>query len=94
MHIVDIIWLPHIVDKLAWKHSIEPEEINQVLFSDPFYRKVQNGHTRGEHVYSAFGRTDAGRYLVVFFIYKLTREALILSTRKMTKRERQLYERS
>lgn len=94
MHIIDIIWLPRIIDKLAWKHSLEPEEINQVLFSNPHYRKVQNGHTDGEHVYSAFGRTDAGRYLIIFFIYKLTHEALILSARTMTKRERKQYEQS
>lgn len=94
MHIIDIIWLPRIIDKLAWKHSLEPEEINQVLFSNPHYRKIQNGHTPGEHVYSALGRTDAGRYLIIFFIYKLTHEALILSARNMTKRERKQYEQS
>lgn len=33
MRIVDIIWLPHIIDKLAWKHRVEPEEVDQVLFS-------------------------------------------------------------
>lgn len=49
MRIVDIIWLPQVVDKLGWK--------------------------------------------IVFFIYKPSREALILSARDMDKRERRQYER-
>ena len=40
---------------------------------------MNRGHFRGEDVYRALGQTDAGRYLVVFYIDKLTREALILS---------------
>jgi uncharacterized DUF497 family protein len=34
---------------------------------------------------------SAGRYLVVFFVYKLTCEALIISARDMDAKERRLY---
>ncbi len=44
-------------------------------------------------MYRALGQTDAGRYLVVFFIHKLTREALILSARDMDHKERRSYGR-
>lgn len=93
MRIIDIIWLPHIVDKLHRKHNVEPGEIFEVLFDNPFYRKVQRGHVPGEDVYSAMGRTDGGRYLIVFFVYKSTQEALILSARDMDRKERRQYER-
>jgi len=93
MYISDIIWLPHIIDKLAWKHNILPEEVDQVLFSNPRLRKVQKGHIPGENVYAAYGQTDSGRYVVVFFVYKSTREALIVSSREMEREERRLYER-
>ena len=93
MRIIDIIWLPQIVDKLFSKHQVRPEEVIEVLFSSPFYRKVQRGHIPGEDVYMAMGRTDAGRYLVIFFIYKLTQEALILSARDMDRKERRQYGR-
>lgn len=83
MRIVDIIWLPQVVDKLAWKHAVEPEEVDQILFGKPFYRKVQKGHIPGEDVYTAMGRTETGRYLMVFFVYKETKEALVLSAREM-----------
>jgi uncharacterized DUF497 family protein len=93
MYIIDIIWLPHIVDKLAWKHGVTPEEVDEVLFGRPYYRKVQKGHIPGEDVYAALGRTEVGRYLAVFFVYKQSREALILSARDMDRKERGQYER-
>ena len=93
MLIDDIIWLPNVIDKLAWKHHVTPEEVEEVLFDSPRYRRVQKGHIPGEDLYAAFGRTDAGRYLIVFFIYKPAREALILSARDMDDKERRQYER-
>ena len=93
MRIIDIIWLPQIIDKLHRKHNVRPEEIIEVLFDNPFYRKVQRGHVPGEDVYAAMGRTEAGRYLIVFFIYKFTQEALILSARDMDRKERRQYGR-
>ncbi len=93
MYIEDIIWLPHIVDKLAWKHHVMPREVEEVLFDNPFYRKVQKGHIPGEDLYAALGQTEGGRYLIVFFVYKTTREALLISARDMSKKERRQYER-
>jgi uncharacterized DUF497 family protein len=93
MRIIDIIWLPHIVDKLAWKHGVEPEEVDDILFGRPLFRKVQKGHVPGENLYAALGQTNAGRYLVVFFVYKTSREALIISARDMDAQERRTYER-
>jgi uncharacterized DUF497 family protein len=94
MRIIDIIWLPQIIDKLNWKHGVIPEEVEEILFSNPEVRKVQKGHKKGEDLYAALGRTESGRYLIVYFIYKITREALILSARDMDQRERKIYERS
>ena len=93
MYVADLIWLPHIVDKLEWKHHVAPTEVEQVVFGQPLFRKAQKGHVPGEDVYAALGQTEAGRYLVVFFVYKQTREALILSARDMDEQERRQYER-
>ena len=93
MRIDDIIWLPQVIDKLAWKHRVAPEEVDAILFSNPMYRKVQKGHILGEDLYAALGQTRAGRYLIVFFIYKSTCEALILSARDMNAQERRQYGR-
>jgi uncharacterized DUF497 family protein len=39
----------------------------------------------------ALGQTDAGRYLAILFIHKMTYEALILSARDMATKERRQY---
>ena len=93
MQIEAIIWLDSVVDKLAVKHHVEPEEVEEVFHDRPKFRFVESGHQEGEDVYMALGQTDAGRYLIVLFIYKLTRDALILSARDMTDKERRLYGR-
>ncbi len=93
MYIDDFIWLPDIVDKLVIKHHVTQDEVEEVFFNIPRYRFVESGHRRDEDVYSASGQTDAGRYLIVFFIRKPANIALILSARDMDKKERRLYER-
>jgi hypothetical protein len=72
MRIADIVWLPQVVDKLGWKHDVTPEEVGQVLFVNPLYRKVQRGHIPGEDLYAALGQTEAGRYLIVFVTTQAT----------------------
>jgi uncharacterized protein len=91
MRIRGIVWLREIVDKLAVKHRVEPHEVEEVLANTPRFRFVEKGERRGEDVYIALGQSDAGRYLAVLFIYKKTREALILSARDMAANERKQY---
>lgn len=92
MRIEDITWLQAIADKLVLKHRVTTEEVEEVLENRPKFRFVEKGDRKGENVYMALGRTDAGRYLAVLFIYKRSREALILSARDMARKERKLYE--
>ena len=69
------------------------DEVEEVFFRQPKYRLVESGYRRGENVYSAWGQTDANRYLIVFFIHKRPHLALIISARDMDKKERRQYER-
>ena len=91
MKLEGIIWLREIVDKLAFKHHVEPDEVEEVFDDEPKFRFVENGERKGENVYLALGQTVAGRYLAVLFIYKKTKEALILSARDMADKERKQY---
>jgi hypothetical protein len=36
-----------------------------------------SGDVAGEDLYAAMGQTEVGRYLMVFFVYKTTGEALV-----------------
>jgi uncharacterized DUF497 family protein len=91
MKIAGAIWLRDIVDKLAVKHHVEPYEVEEVLSNQPKIRFVEKGQRKGEDVYLGLGQSDAGRYLAVLFIYKRTKEALILSARDMADKERKQY---
>ena len=93
MTIVGFIWLEEIVEKLAAKHQVAIDEVEQVFDNRPGIKRMNKGRFRGEDVYRALGQSEAGRYLVVFFIYKQTREALILSARDMDHKERKSYAR-
>jgi len=91
MRIKGIIWLRDIVDKLAVKHHVELHEVEQILNNKPRIRFIEKGEREDENVYMALGQTDAGRYLTILFIYKMTKEVLILSARDMAPKERKQY---
>ena len=94
MYIEDCIWLPGILVKLFIKHRVTQKEVEDIFFNRPKYRFVESGYRKGGDVYSAAGQTDAGRYLIVFFIQKPNNLALILSARDMDQKERRRYEKN
>lgn len=91
MKISGLIWLEEIIQKLVQKHAVSQAEVRQVFTNRPRFLFVEKGYRSGENVYAALGQTDAGRYLIVFFIHKKDSKALILSGRDMTKAERRKY---
>lgn len=94
MIIIDeFIWLPQIVEKLLSKHQVSPEEVEEVFFNRPKVRFHQKRRVEGEDMYTALGQSNAGRYLIVFFLRKSSYEALIVSAREMVQSERRRYER-
>lgn len=93
MNIEGIIWLRTVIDKLAFKHHVESYEVEELFSGKPKFRFVGKGEREGENVYMALGQTEAGRYLTVLFIFKKTKEALILSARDMAEKERKMYGR-
>jgi uncharacterized protein len=93
MRIENFIWLPDFVEKIFVKHHVTQDEAEEIFFNTPQFRFVESGYRKGEDVYSACGQTDAGRYLIVFFVLKFGNTALIVSARDMDKRERKNYEK-
>jgi uncharacterized protein len=87
------IWLDEILTKLLRKHRVHEHEVVEIFRGKPKFRFVEDGHRDGEHVYSAMGQTEAGRYLIVFFVHKIDGRALPVSARDMTDGERKRYER-
>jgi uncharacterized DUF497 family protein len=93
LKIEGLIWLDEIVEKLGRKHRVEVYEVEELFEGNPKFRFVEPGNLEGEDVYSALGRSEAGRYLIAFFIRKADNRALPISARDMTSAERQRYAR-
>jgi len=93
MKIKGIIWLDSVIDKINTKHGVLQDEARQILQGRSVFRFVEKGYRRGENVYAALGQTKAGRYLIVFFVYKADQRILILTARDMTIAERKRYEK-
>ena len=93
MKITELIWLDNVIGKIESKHHCLPTDVEEVFTNKPKVKKMHRGHFCGEDVYRAFGKTEAGRHLTVFFIHKRTNKALILSARDMDEKERKSYAR-
>ncbi|VXD14546.1 conserved hypothetical protein [Planktothrix paucivesiculata PCC 9631] len=91
MEIFDLIFLDSIVEKIERKHNVQTQEVREVFMRFPLIRFIEKGNRQNENVYAAYGQTQTGRYLIVFFIYKEDNNALILSARDMTNAERRKY---
>jgi len=91
LEIKDLIITPEILDKLIWKHNVTETEIRQVFLDAPKYRFIEKGKFYNEHLYIGLGIADSGRYLAIFFIYKKNGDALIVTARDMTEKERKRY---
>lgn len=91
MRLYEVIWKERFVEKIVKKHQMTLEEVEEVLFSNPLVRYAEKGRVKGEDLYVAYGQTEAGRYLVVFFVHKYQTAALPISARDMTRAERRYY---
>jgi uncharacterized DUF497 family protein len=81
------------LDKNLVKHKVENWECEQIFFNAPLLVLEDPSHSRAEKRWAAFGRTDAGRLLLVIFTKRgdLLR---VISARDMNRKEREFYEES
>ncbi|MBI1765911.1 MAG: BrnT family toxin [Acidobacteria bacterium] len=91
MELYEILWKSQYVEKLAAKHGVMTDEVEEVLFGRPHIRFWEKGKVCGEDLYLAYGQADAGRYLVVFFVRKPDQTALPILARDMTEAERRYF---
>jgi uncharacterized DUF497 family protein len=89
----DIIWLENVVEKLAWKHHVLTNEVEELLKGNCRFFRKETGRVEGEPLYNALGQTENGRFLSVFFIKKLNNKALVITARDMNNSERKRYEK-
>ena len=79
------------IDKNLIKHNVENWECEQVFYNKPLLILDDPEHSLSEKRWAAFGKTDAGRLLVVIFTNrrKLLR---VVSARDMNRKEMRFCE--
>lgn len=89
--VVGFDWDEGNTDKNLTTHNVENWECEQVFFNQPLLVLDDLRHSTTEKRWAAFGKTDAGRLLIVVFA---KRQDLIrvISARDMNRKERGFYE--
>lgn len=75
LYIEEFEWLDWVVEKIATKHSVSPEEVEEAFFNSP-----QQVLRAGSGKLKLLGRADSGRYLMVVFVLA-GRSARIITAR-------------
>jgi uncharacterized DUF497 family protein len=88
MKIENITWDEDTANHIA-RHAVSPEEVEEVLFNDADSPWIMHGK---ENRYLAYGKTNAGRFLLVVLIIA-NRKTRIITARDMTDREKKFYRR-
>ena len=88
MKIENITWDEDAANHIA-RHAVSPEEVEEVLFNDSDLPRIMRGK---ENRYLAYGKTSAGRFLLVVLIIA-NRKTRIITARDMTDREKKFYRR-
>jgi len=88
MKIENITWDEDTANHIA-RHAVSPEEVEEVLFNDSDSPRIMRGK---ENRYLAYGKTNAGRFLLVVLIIA-NRKTRIITAKDMTDREKKFYRR-
>ena len=83
MRIENITWDDDTADHIS-RHAVSPEEVEELLFNDSDLPRIMRGK---ENRYLAYGKTNAGRFLLVVLIIA-NRKTRIITARDMTDREK------
>lgn len=84
-----LIWTSDVIDKIKKKHGINPEEVDEVIFSTKFFTRRGK---KGAHVIT--GKTLSGGYVLVVVAKKPGRgKYKVISARHMIDKEVKAFNR-
>jgi uncharacterized DUF497 family protein len=84
--IAGFIWDDWVLDRLDWKHGVDPQEVEEAFFNPPY--KVRTG----EGKYLLYARSNGGRYLFIAFVWE-GQFVKVITARGMTTAEKRFYGR-
>jgi len=88
MRIEGILWSEESELHIWSRHRVSPEEVEAAAYSAGLVVKG-----RGRDVYEVFGKTEAGRYLVIVIRLLEHSLAAVITAREMSAAERRRYKR-
>lgn len=91
IHFVGFQWDQGNIDKNLIKHEVENWECEQIFFNRPLLVLDDPKHSISEKRWTAFGKTDADRLLIVIFTNR-ENSIRVISAREMNKKERKFYD--
>ena len=83
-----ITWTDESEEHLVKRHNVRPNEVEQVLFTRPRFKKRGRDDTT-----LIYGQTDAGRYLFVVTSTAGDGGTYIVTAREMTSSEKSEFQR-
>ena len=87
MKIESFVWNDKNIEHIG-NHDVSPDEAEEIFVSKYFLLKTRQGR------YMAFGKTFAGRYLIVVFEFlEGARGIQVITARDMNEKEKKLYRR-
>lgn len=91
--ISELDWRPDRIEHIA-RHSITPEEVEEAVFGDAggvLLRGAPAERNPDETIYRYFGRSEAGRHVMVVLLYVEFGIAMPITAREMTRAEHRRF---
>ena len=85
--IAGFIWEEWVLDKLDWKHGVDPQEVEEAFFN-PSYKVRRTG----EGKYLLYARSNGGRHLFIGFGWE-AQFVKVIPARGMKTAEKRFYGR-
>lgn len=79
------------LEKNNVKHSVSKDECEEVFTNEPLRFFDDEVHSKAEKRFGALGKTNKGRYLVIFFTIR-NNNIRVISARNQGKKDRKIYE--
>jgi hypothetical protein len=90
MKIREFVWTEDRIEQ-ALSRSVRPDEVEEVCFGQSLVLQEKAQDTNP--VYYVLGQTRTGRYLLCIVTQLASSQGYLVTTRRMTTRERQQYQR-
>jgi len=71
------LWTDENIEHINTRHNVSSDEVEEVFYNKPLYQ-ISNSQPDTPKRYLAFGKTDAGRYLVIVFVRMKTLLSILL----------------